>query len=746
MKRIQSPLWHSKTYIRFVISFCLIVVLITLAFSLFLRSTLLESVQRDLLISSQAAVDQSAIYVDQLLTTTDTIVSTVANSRGMSAYRIEPTDINRIHAMSDLKYLRSFSQLIEDIYYLPLNDDYVLSAYSSYTDETFFRVYSRQHLTPELLHQYMTQPYLPLISFPDTLSSEVHPSLLTDVISTIYPLPFGGSGKYALLMVDVNREKLQSILTLNLHDGHVFLFNQENTPLVASSSLELTPDQLSQLAQHSADAVPTFAVDAKNYYVFTSLLNHNWRLVCLKPERMVIQNVNLQQARYLGMSIGSLLIGLLFSLLLSMWNYLPIAELKQKVNSTANKPQGAFSDDIKEIAQELTHIVTQKDHLATRLENNRMAICARHVFSLINNRMTSDDAERLAADGLTLRHANYVVAIYAPRLNAPIRQEGGWIAQFSAATPAAWDAYFLEYQASKLYVGLISLPPAAPDVLAAEFETIQRSLPAPVSISVSAPTQDLFNLTPAFIQAQNNLQQRFFLSEQMLFIHSEASPDAGGFNYPHNQLHKLELALASKHEESCIEALNQLFSDIRDSSITMDTLYCICFQVSNQIIRQLEVNHVPLEHVEVLLPNILHITHNETLDELEEQIRQAVESALEAMNHRSEPETSKVSFEEILEYIEQNGCRSDFSVRMVVEHFSISNPCLNKLFREASGTTVNKYVQSMRITQARQLLVDTELPLADIVEQVGYIDLSSFIKRFKQETGMTPMTYRKLYR
>lgn len=48
---------------------------------------------------------------------------------------------------------------------------------------------------------------------------------------------------------------------------------------------------------------------------------------------------------------------------------------------------------------------------------------------------------------------------------------------------------------------------------------------------------------------------------------------------------------------------------------------------------------------------------------------------------------------------------------------------------------MNDYMTSLRLDQAKRLLQDTQLELADICAQCGYNDLSSFIRLFKSKTG-----------
>ena len=52
------------------------------------------------------------------------------------------------------------------------------------------------------------------------------------------------------------------------------------------------------------------------------------------------------------------------------------------------------------------------------------------------------------------------------------------------------------------------------------------------------------------------------------------------------------------------------------------------------------------------------------------------------------------------------------------------------------------YVTDLRIRRAQQMLSETDLSISEIVDQIGYYSISSFIKRFRQYTGMTPGEFR----
>lgn len=68
---------------------------------------------------------------------------------------------------------------------------------------------------------------------------------------------------------------------------------------------------------------------------------------------------------------------------------------------------------------------------------------------------------------------------------------------------------------------------------------------------------------------------------------------------------------------------------------------------------------------------------------------------------------------------------------------------INKMFHEYADMTCMNYFQSIRINLAKSMIGETELPIGEIAQKVGYPDANYFTKVFKKMTGVTPMSYRK---
>lgn len=67
---------------------------------------------------------------------------------------------------------------------------------------------------------------------------------------------------------------------------------------------------------------------------------------------------------------------------------------------------------------------------------------------------------------------------------------------------------------------------------------------------------------------------------------------------------------------------------------------------------------------------------------------------------------------------------------------------LNRLMKSSTGTTLRQYLINYRIENAKKLLRETDIRVAEIAESCGYKNFSNFSEDFKKKTGMSPIKYR----
>jgi AraC-like DNA-binding protein len=73
----------------------------------------------------------------------------------------------------------------------------------------------------------------------------------------------------------------------------------------------------------------------------------------------------------------------------------------------------------------------------------------------------------------------------------------------------------------------------------------------------------------------------------------------------------------------------------------------------------------------------------------------------------------------------------------------LSRTGLAERFRKAMGDTPLSHLRTLRMQKAMHLLSETERPLDQVAEAVGYSDAFGFSKVFKREVGLSPRDFRR---
>ena len=90
--------------------------------------------------------------------------------------------------------------------------------------------------------------------------------------------------------------------------------------------------------------------------------------------------------------------------------------------------------------------------------------------------------------------------------------------------------------------------------------------------------------------------------------------------------------------------------------------------------------------------------------------------------------------------------RKEHELQFYADSLHVSQTYLSRVIRQVSGKTVNNYIAEALYTDARRLLVFTDLTVKEISEQLGFSDQSSFWKFFKKKSETSPANFRDEYK
>lgn len=105
-------------------------------------------------------------------------------------------------------------------------------------------------------------------------------------------------------------------------------------------------------------------------------------------------------------------------------------------------------------------------------------------------------------------------------------------------------------------------------------------------------------------------------------------------------------------------------------------------------------------------------------------------------------EVSKVR--DAVQFIQQNIEKTN-TINDICKEVGLTETKLQEGFKILYGSTINNYINDIRLNLASQLLRSTNFNISEIVYKVGLTSRSYFSKIFKEEYQMTPTEYRQMH-
>lgn len=98
----------------------------------------------------------------------------------------------------------------------------------------------------------------------------------------------------------------------------------------------------------------------------------------------------------------------------------------------------------------------------------------------------------------------------------------------------------------------------------------------------------------------------------------------------------------------------------------------------------------------------------------------------------------------VLAYIKSNYTQ-DLKLEVLGDLFNCNSAYLGKKFKKYTGVQFNNYLDNLRIEDAKDKLLNTNLKIYQISKLVGYSNADYFFMKFKRHTGITPKEFKSQF-
>lgn len=274
---------------------------------------------------------------------------------------------------------------------------------------------------------------------------------------------------------------------------------------------------------------------------------------------------------------------------------------------------------------------------------------------------------------------------------------------------------------------------------------VEKHLDLTVTIGIGRVAADVADLPQSYESALEALDYKSTLGNNRLINYRVVEERVGVQSWQQLQQARQVAQAFRLGEADWPDKLNAFFLALRESRLSKNDLYNILhyfiFQLEREMMELPEgVRKIWQEHA----PNATRlIDQTETVIEMQVDVKQKLEMIVEHMHQLHKKNTNSTVMQDVKAFIETHYQDSNLSLNMLGDQFNVSSKYLSQLFKEEFGEKFIDYVTKIRIEKAKKLLRESEQPIQEVAESVGYNHAFSFIRIFKKIVGVTPGQYRK---
>lgn len=283
------------------------------------------------------------------------------------------------------------------------------------------------------------------------------------------------------------------------------------------------------------------------------------------------------------------------------------------------------------------------------------------------------------------------------------------------------------------------------DVLSREFHNASDKY----NIGVGRVYPDILSLGKSYIEALKALQYHMVDNRSNIIHYDDIKvndiSETGGQIYPYDDLRKIAFHIQKGNAKEIKEMITGLINTIITGNLSSFLAKCIIFEIYNVLYKTAVKMDIDLQVIQAVNPDQYADNEPDSLEKLCKMLFKACDSLCDIINEREANENfgENSIYIQLSQYIESNYCNYEFSLKRMEQQFGLSAAYISKIFREKTGLTISEYLWDLRVKKAKNMLSGSNVPLKEIVKAIGYIDISSFNRKFKMSEGMTPGEFRR---
>ncbi|MDQ1909651.1 helix-turn-helix domain-containing protein [Paenibacillus sp. GD4] len=275
---------------------------------------------------------------------------------------------------------------------------------------------------------------------------------------------------------------------------------------------------------------------------------------------------------------------------------------------------------------------------------------------------------------------------------------------------------------------------------------VQENLKFSVTVGIGSVGRELSALHPSYLEAMYPLRHRLTLGSNHVSIGSEVQRSQAQGAYEYYQRVTSAVQYYRMTNPAWSDVLREIFKHMTEDRLNDEEIRSLLDYMVHLFRRELEEMPEELGRGwDRMAPDLVRsLAEAESVEQLGTVFIAALDELFQHYVALRDAKSQTGLLEAMKKYIEEHFTDPNLSLNQLSDRFEISPKYASQLFKEQFGLKFVDFLVQLRMEKAKQLLLETNEPIQDIAEKVGYTHGISFGRTFKKIVGATPGDYRKL--
>lgn len=745
----KVPLFH-----KYLISYLVLLIVPLLIIGLLVYQHYVAILKEEVTSNHQQMLEQIKDSFDSTIGEMNTISAEIASRSEFTPYQLRQNMYNAVKLQSLFRNYTSANNSIKEVFLYLKDQPLIYSGASTYQARMFINEFYRyENWSAEQFTNDMNNLERPVLRH----SEEIASARLNDdrVLTYLVPFPMNSISPYGSIMFMIEESTVRRMLQglLKHTEGNTIVLDEDGKPVVSLRDADYLSDPEFQRRLDELPFGTSNAAMVGEEYAFSKVKSkyRNWTYVTMLPTAQFMQQVDEVKSRALLSLTLVIVIGSALIYILLQLNYDPVRRFLQFTGKQWGEPHHNFN----QVINAVNKMTEEKQAMGRAISDSRAAVREHLLLTLIKGKVTDPESFTVKAreSGIVMNKPMLGVVLVAFRQMEAVTssRQADILEAIERMMQARFEAYRVEGLDGPVIHFVCAVDPEEAGDLATSMRQILRGLREQFGIDAAIGAgnlrRDMREMGKSYIEASTSLDFRLIKGYNEVIMYSDIADHSNmGFKYPRQDIETMELLIRQGDTESLKSTVRDVLSLFESNAMPLHMVRCICYDMINCILKEMYRLKGTLDTEGGSYPDVVHLTKFDTIQDLADLIEAMCEELCSDIVRSQEEAVGTGGMKrEMVGYIRENYGDSQFSVQNMADYFTISASYLKKQFKNQTGKTITEYLNYYRLERAKHLLRTTDMKLKEIVQDIGYNDVPSFIRKFKQAIKVTPGDYRKLY-